>query len=53
MQALSLSHKKKVCILTGCTSGLGLNILYRLLSIDLFIYGISNNKQKIKALKNK
>jgi len=44
---------KKVCILTGCTSGLGLNILLQLINKDMFIYGVSNNKNKIKALKKK
>jgi NAD(P)-dependent dehydrogenase (short-subunit alcohol dehydrogenase family) len=43
--------KKKVCILTGCTSGLGYNILLKLLEKDIFIYGVSNNKKKIKILK--
>ena len=45
--------KKKICILTGCTSGLGLSILYRLLNLNIFIYGISNNKKKIQTLEKK
>jgi len=42
--------KKRVCILTGCTSGLGYNILLKLLEKDIFIYGVSNSKKKIKIL---
>lgn len=43
--------RKKVCILTGCTSGLGYNILLKLLEKDIFIYGVSNNRRKINTLR--
>lgn len=46
------SKKGRVCILTGCTSGLGYNILLKLIEKDIIIYGVSNNKKKIKILKN-
>ena len=32
--------KNKICIITGCTSGLGKEILKNFLSLDLTIYGI-------------
>ena len=41
------TKKNKICIITGCTSGLGKEILKSFLSLDLKIYGISNNKKKI------
>ena len=44
--------KGRVCIITGCTSGLGYNILLKLIEKDIIIYGVSNNKKKIKILKN-
>lgn len=44
--------KGSVCILTGCTSGLGYNILLKLIEKDIFIYGVSNSKKNIKILKN-
>lgn len=40
--------KKEICIITGCTSGLGYEILRGFLKKNYKIYGISNNIIKIK-----
>ena len=40
--------KKEICIITGCTSGLGYEILRGFLKKNYKIYGISNNIVKIK-----
>ena len=47
-----MRKKQEICIITGCTSGLGYEILKGFLKKNYKIYGISNNKIKIKmALK--
>ena len=41
----------EICIITGCSSGLGLEILKKLLKSKKIIYGISKNKKKLNKLK--
>jgi 3-oxoacyl-[acyl-carrier protein] reductase len=40
--------KRKIAIVTGCSSGLGFLTLKKLISDGFFVYGVSNNKFKIK-----
>lgn len=50
---LKKNIQKEVCIITGCSSGLGLEILTNLIKSRRIVYGVSKDKKKLNKLKIK
>ena len=44
---------KKICLITGCSTGLGLQLMLAFLKKNYKVYGLSSNKKKILKAKKK